>query len=85
MVYMIFPISRCLRSLGLVLESNPVPFYVSASWLVRFLTCADPGPITNSSDLLCAHGAIRPGLGGKVKLLKAVPVSADCWQVLFSR
>jgi len=35
-------------------------FYISKLWLFKLFTCADPGPITNSSDYVCVHGAIRP-------------------------
>nr|XP_026499337.1 ubiquitin carboxyl-terminal hydrolase 33 [Vanessa tameamea] len=40
-------------------EPNDLKFYISKTWINKFNTWAEPGPIDNS-DFVCVHGGVRP-------------------------
>lgn len=64
-------------------EESLVQYYVAQSWLVRFHTMAEPGPIDNSS-VLCRHGGVLPHrLEAPERLCTALPFSA--WKLLHER
>ena len=51
--------SRNSKSVSVGLDANQfelMQYFISKQWLNRFLTFADPGPITNT-DFLCQHNS----------------------------
>eukprot|EP01134_Creolimax_fragrantissima_P006630 CFRG6630T1 len=43
--------------------SAPVNYLVARTWFTKWLTVAEPGPITNT-DVFCDHGGVTPQLAG---------------------
>uniref|UniRef100_A0A7E4VJ70 Ubiquitin carboxyl-terminal hydrolase n=1 Tax=Panagrellus redivivus TaxID=6233 RepID=A0A7E4VJ70_PANRE len=71
---------RVLDVLSNIKEPNSDAYFISAEWLYRFRTFAEPGPITNS-DFLCEHL-------GRMPLLRAnqvLPIPAGVWKMLHDR
>ena len=65
-------------------SSNLLQFYVSKLWLLKLFACANPGPISNSSDFLCVHAHVRPALYNDIHD-RVATISAHSWQILNNR
>jgi ubiquitin carboxyl-terminal hydrolase 20/33 len=61
-------------------EMDLMHFYVSKEWLVKFNTCAEPGPIDNG-DFLCPHGSVWPHRADRVNDL-CVELPQIVWEEL---